>query len=107
MFHSFSGRCHNARCHVHALDGRVEFRIAAATVDFPSVTAQRHCPYHANPVRHRSEPRRFLATPGDALEWMFPLGDLDEAGYPRFFQDLSAEAMPVFQGFEEITGRGC
>ena len=49
----------------------------------------------------------FIATPGDALEWMFPLGDLDEAGYPRFFQDVSAEAMPDFQGVEEITGRGC
>ena len=35
----------------------------------------------------------FIATEDDSLEWLFPLGDLDETGYPSFIADVGALAM--------------
>jgi dihydrofolate reductase len=35
----------------------------------------------------------FIATPDDSLEWLFPLGDINETSYPRFIQDVGALAM--------------
>ena len=35
----------------------------------------------------------FIATEDDSLEWLFPLGDLDDTGYPAFFAEVGALAM--------------
>lgn len=35
----------------------------------------------------------FIATPDDSLEWLFPLGDIDDTGYPAFIQGVGALAM--------------
>jgi dihydrofolate reductase len=35
----------------------------------------------------------FIATEDDSLEWLFPLGDLDDAGYPAFISNVGALAM--------------
>jgi len=35
----------------------------------------------------------FIATPDDSLEWLFPLGDIEETGYPDFIRDVGALAM--------------
>jgi len=35
----------------------------------------------------------FIATPEDSLEWLFPLGDINETSYPEFIQEVGALAM--------------
>jgi dihydrofolate reductase len=35
----------------------------------------------------------FLATEDDSLEWLFPLGDLDNSSYPEFIAEVGALAM--------------
>ena len=35
----------------------------------------------------------FIATADDSLEWLFPLGDINETSYPQFIQDVGALAM--------------
>ena len=35
----------------------------------------------------------FIATPDDSLEWLFPLGDINDTSYPAFIQDVGALAM--------------
>lgn len=35
----------------------------------------------------------FIATEDDSLEWLFPLGDLNESSYPAFIADVGALAM--------------
>lgn len=35
----------------------------------------------------------FIATPDDSLEWLFPLGDIAETGYPDFIREVGALAM--------------
>ena len=35
----------------------------------------------------------FIATEDDSLDWLFPLGDLAETGYPRFIAEVGALAM--------------
>lgn len=35
----------------------------------------------------------FIATEDDSLEWLFPLGDLDETSYPAFIAEVGALAM--------------
>jgi dihydrofolate reductase len=35
----------------------------------------------------------FLATPDDSLEWLFPLGDINETSYPEFIREVGALAM--------------
>lgn len=35
----------------------------------------------------------FIATEDDSLEWLFPLGDLDDTGYAAFFAEVGALAM--------------
>ncbi|MGB3069052.1 MAG: dihydrofolate reductase family protein [Ottowia sp.] len=35
----------------------------------------------------------FLATEDDSLEWLFPLGDLNESSYPAFIAEVGALAM--------------
>jgi len=35
----------------------------------------------------------FLATEDDSLEWLFPLGDINETSYPSFIQGVGAIAM--------------
>jgi dihydrofolate reductase len=35
----------------------------------------------------------FIATLDDSLEWLFPLGDIDETSYPEFIRDVGALAM--------------
>lgn len=35
----------------------------------------------------------FLATEDDSLDWLFPLGDLNESSYPEFIADVGALAM--------------
>jgi len=35
----------------------------------------------------------FIATPDDSLEWLFPLGDVNETSYPTFIQEVGALAM--------------
>jgi dihydrofolate reductase len=35
----------------------------------------------------------FIATEDDSLEWLFPLGDLNETSYPQFIKDVGALAM--------------
>ena len=33
----------------------------------------------------------FIATEDDSLEWLFPLGDINDTGYPDFIKDVGAE----------------
>jgi len=35
----------------------------------------------------------FIATPDDSLEWLFPLGDINDTSYPQFIRDVGALAM--------------
>jgi dihydrofolate reductase len=35
----------------------------------------------------------FIATPDDSLEWLFPLGDINETSYPEFIRGVGALAM--------------
>jgi dihydrofolate reductase len=35
----------------------------------------------------------FIATEDDSLEWLFPLGDVNDTGYPRFIAEVGALAM--------------
>jgi dihydrofolate reductase len=35
----------------------------------------------------------FIATADDSLDWLFPLGDINDTSYPRFIQDVGALAM--------------
>lgn len=35
----------------------------------------------------------FIATEEDSLEWLFPLGDINETGYPDFIKQVGALAM--------------
>lgn len=35
----------------------------------------------------------FIATEDDALDWLFPLGDINDTGYPSFIQRVGALAM--------------
>jgi dihydrofolate reductase len=35
----------------------------------------------------------FIATEDDSLEWLFPLGDVNETSYPQFIQQVGALAM--------------
>jgi dihydrofolate reductase len=35
----------------------------------------------------------FIATEDDSLEWLFPLGDINETSYPAFIKDVGALAM--------------
>lgn len=35
----------------------------------------------------------FIAGPDDSLEWLFPLGDVEETSYPTFIRDVGALAM--------------
>lgn len=35
----------------------------------------------------------FIATEDDSLEWLFPLGDLNDTSYPAFIADIGALAM--------------
>lgn len=35
----------------------------------------------------------FIATVDDSLEWLFPLGDINETGYPEFIAEVGALAM--------------
>lgn len=35
----------------------------------------------------------FIATENDSLDWLFPLGDLNDSSYPEFISDVAALAM--------------
>ena len=35
----------------------------------------------------------YIATVDDSLEWLFPLGDVNETSYPQFIKDVGALAM--------------
>ena len=35
----------------------------------------------------------FIATEDDSLDWLFPLGDVNETGYPQFIAEVGALAM--------------
>jgi dihydrofolate reductase len=35
----------------------------------------------------------FIATEDDSLDWLFPLGDINETGYPAFIREVGALAM--------------
>jgi dihydrofolate reductase len=35
----------------------------------------------------------FIATVDDSLEWLFPLGDINDTGYPEFIKDVGTLAM--------------
>lgn len=35
----------------------------------------------------------FIATEDDSLDWLFPLGDINDTGYPRFIEEVGALAM--------------
>ena len=35
----------------------------------------------------------FIATEDDSLEWLFPLGNINDTGYPEFIADVGALAM--------------
>jgi len=35
----------------------------------------------------------FIATPDDSLEWLFPLGDINDTSYPEFIKGVGALAM--------------
>ena len=35
----------------------------------------------------------FIAGPGDSLDWLFPLGDIEDTSYPSFIRDVGALAM--------------
>lgn len=35
----------------------------------------------------------FIATEDDSLEWLFPLGDINDTGYPQFIEGVGALAM--------------
>jgi dihydrofolate reductase len=35
----------------------------------------------------------FIATEDDSLDWLFPLGDINDTGYPAFVAEVGALAM--------------
>ena len=35
----------------------------------------------------------FIADPNDSLDWLFPLGDVEDTSYPNFIKDVGALAM--------------
>jgi len=35
----------------------------------------------------------FIATEDDSLDWLFPLGDINDTGYPAFIAEVGALAM--------------
>lgn len=35
----------------------------------------------------------FIATEDDSIDWLFPLGDINDTGYPRFIAEVGALAM--------------
>ena len=35
----------------------------------------------------------FIATEGDSLDWLFPLGNINDTGYPQFIEQVGAFAM--------------
>lgn len=35
----------------------------------------------------------FIATPDDSLDWLFPLGDINDTSYPQFITEVGALAM--------------
>lgn len=35
----------------------------------------------------------FIADPGDSLDWLFPLGSIEDTSYPTFIRDVGAIAM--------------
>jgi dihydrofolate reductase len=35
----------------------------------------------------------FIAGPGDSLDWLFPLGDIEDTSYPEFIKEVGALAM--------------
>src|SRR5690606_1304652 len=35
----------------------------------------------------------YIATEDDSLDWLFPLGSLEDSSYPRFIADIGAIAM--------------
>ena len=35
----------------------------------------------------------FIATEDDSLDWLFPLGDINETSYPAFIAEVGALAM--------------
>jgi dihydrofolate reductase len=35
----------------------------------------------------------FIATPDHSIDWLFPLGDVNETGYPDFIKEVGALAM--------------
>jgi dihydrofolate reductase len=35
----------------------------------------------------------FIAGPNDSLDWLFPLGDIDDTSYPQFIREVGALAM--------------
>lgn len=35
----------------------------------------------------------FIAAPGDSLDWLFPLGDINDTSYPEFIAEVGALAM--------------
>jgi dihydrofolate reductase len=35
----------------------------------------------------------FIADPNDSLDWLFPLGNIEDTSYPRFIRDVGALAM--------------
>ena len=48
---------------------------------------------HEDPVLHRCSLDGFIATEDDSLEWLFPLGDINDTSYPAFIKDVGALAM--------------
>jgi dihydrofolate reductase len=35
----------------------------------------------------------FIAGPNDSLDWLFPLGNIEDTSYPTFIRDVGAVAM--------------
>jgi len=35
----------------------------------------------------------FIATENDSIDWLFPLGDLEDSSYPEFISEVGALAM--------------
>jgi len=45
----------------------------------------------------------FIATENDSLDWLFPLGDLDNSSYPEFISNVGALAIGA-STYEWICG---
>ena len=51
----------------------------------------------------------FIATEDDSLDWLFPLGDVNDTGYPAFIAEVGALAMGASTYawmLEHVIGRG-